>query len=167
MADIKSPEERSKNMAAIRSKNTKPEMFLRKQLFARGYRYRVTPSNVPGHPDIYMPRFHLAIFVNGCFWHRHKNCKYSYMPKSKIEFWKDKFEKNEKRDAKVSFILREKGIRQLIVWECAIKPATKHRNVAIELLSDIEEFIHSEDNYMEIPWSEGTMGEHDGMDYKE
>ena len=89
--DIKSPEERSKNMAAIHSKNTKPEIYLRKLMFARGYRYSVNSKSVPGHPDIYMKKYNTAIFVHGCFWHRHEGCKYAYVPKSRIEFWQKKF----------------------------------------------------------------------------
>lgn len=96
--DIKSPEERSKNMAAIHSKNTKPEIYLRKLLFARGYRYGVNSKSVPGHPDIYMKKYNTAIFVHGCFWHRHEGCKYAYMPQSRVEFWLKKFEANVKRD---------------------------------------------------------------------
>lgn len=82
MTDIKSPEERSRNMAAIRSKDTKPEVYLRKLLFAQGYRYRKNYKKIPGHPDIYLPKYRTAIFVHGCFWHRHQGCKYAYMPKA-------------------------------------------------------------------------------------
>ena len=85
--DIKSPEERSKNMAAIHSKNTKPEVYFRKLLFAQGYRYSLNSKNIPGHPDIYLKKYNTAIFVHGCFWHRHEGCKYAYMPKSRAEFW--------------------------------------------------------------------------------
>ena len=78
MADIVSPEKRSQNMSAIRSKNTKPEVYLRKLLFAQGYRYRIADKSVPGHPDIFLRKYNTAIFVNGCFWHRHPDCKYAY-----------------------------------------------------------------------------------------
>ena len=81
MADIKSPEDRSRNMAAIRNKDTKPEIYLRNLLFAEGYRYRKNYAKIPGHPDIYLPKYKTAIFVHGCFWHRHQGCKYAYMPK--------------------------------------------------------------------------------------
>ena len=87
MADIVSPEKRSQNMSAIRSKNTKPEVYLRKLLFAQGYRYRIADKSVPGHPDIFLRKYNTAIFVNGCFWHRHPDCKYAYTPKSRVEFW--------------------------------------------------------------------------------
>ncbi len=90
MADIVSPEKRSQNMSAIRSKNTKPEVYLRKLLFAQGYRYRIADKSVPGHPDIFLRKYNTAIFVNGCFWHRHPGCKYAYTPKSRVEFWQKK-----------------------------------------------------------------------------
>ncbi len=101
MADIKSLEDRSKNMAAIKNKNTKPEIYLRKELFSRGYRYRIASPMVPGHPDMYLAKYKLAIFVHGCFWHRHEGCKYSYMPKSRVDFWDKKFKSNIVRDKTV------------------------------------------------------------------
>lgn len=85
MADIVSPEKRSQNMSAIRSKNTKPEVYLRKLLFAQGYRYRIADKSVPGHPDIFLRKYNTAIFVNGCFWHRHPGCKYAYTPKRMVK----------------------------------------------------------------------------------
>lgn len=94
MADIVSPEKRSQNMSAIRSKNTQPEVYLRKLLFAQGYRYRIADKSVPGHPDIFLRKYNTAIFVNGCFWHRHPGCKFAYTPKSRVEFWQKKFDDN-------------------------------------------------------------------------
>lgn len=96
--DIVTPEQRSKNMAAICSKDTKPEVYFRKLLFAKGYRYSLNSKNVPGHPDIYLRKYNTAVFIHGCFWHRHKDCKFAYMPKSKVVFWQNKFETNQKRD---------------------------------------------------------------------
>lgn len=121
MADIVSPEKRSQNMSAIRSKNTKPEVYLRKLLFAQGYRYRIADKSVPGHPDIFLRKYNTAIFVNGCFWHRHPGCKYAYTPKSRVEFWQKKFDDNVRRDSAVKAELLEHGIKCLIVWECTIK----------------------------------------------
>ena len=129
--DIKSLEERSKNMAAIHSKNTKPEIYLRKLLFARGYRYGVNSKSVPGHPDIYMKKYNTAIFVHGCFWHRHEGCKYAYMPKSKVEFWQKKFDTNVKRDKTVRKELLELKIKQLIIWECTIKKMKKDEIITL------------------------------------
>ena len=150
MADIKSPEERSKNMAAIRCKNTKPEIYLRKALYARGYRYRIAPTTVPGHPDIYLAKYRLAIFVHGCFWHRHEGCKYSYMPKSRIEFWKQKFENNVARDRLVRQQLMSEDVRCLIVWECAINQSQKKAWSSESLIDAVVDFIESDGKYMEI-----------------
>ena len=148
--DIKSPEERSKNMAAIHSKNTKPEIYLRKLLFARGYRYGVNSKSVPGHPDIYMKKYNTAIFVHGCFWHRHKGCKYAYMPKSRVEFWLKKFEANVKRDELVRKELASKKIKVLIVWECTIKRMKKDKKTEEEVISLIEKFLLSSEFELEI-----------------
>jgi len=91
---------RSENMARVKSKNTKPEIFSRKLLWHRGFRYRVNYKELPGSPDIYLPKYNVAIFVNGCFWHMYENCKYSSIPKSNHEFWKNKLEGNVERDKK-------------------------------------------------------------------
>lgn len=148
--DIKSPEERSKNMAAIHSKNTKPEIYLRKLLFARGYRYGVNSKSVPGHPDIYMKKYNTAVFVHGCFWHRHEGCKYAYMPKSRVEFWQKKFDTNVKRDELVRKELASKKIKVLIVWECTIKRMKKDKKTEEEVISLIEKFLLSSEFELEI-----------------
>ena len=148
--DIKSPEERSKNMAAIHSKNTKPEIYLRKLLFARGYRYGVNSKSVPGHPDIYMKKYNTAIFVHGCFWHRHEGCKYAYMPKSRIEFWQKKFDVNIKRDKTVRKELLELKIKQLIIWECTIKKMKKDEEVEQRIIFLIEKFLSSLEYKLEL-----------------
>ena len=150
MADIKTPEERSRNMAAIKGKNTGPEIYLRKELFARGYRYRITPTHIEGHPDLYFSRYHAALFVHGCFWHRHKDCRYSYTPKSRTEFWKKKFDANVHRDEIVKGRLQEENIRVLVVWECAIRKARKKAWSEESLFHAIESFLKSEDTYIEI-----------------
>ena len=105
MADIKSPEERSRNMSAIRSKDTEPEVYLRKLLFSEGLRYRKNVRNLPGCPDMYLARYNTAIFVHGCYWHRHEGCKYAYEPKSRSDFWQEKFAANIKRDEVVKLNL--------------------------------------------------------------
>ena len=150
MADIKSQEERSKNMAAIRSRDTKPEVYLRKGLYARGYRYRIATSSVPGHPDLYLSKYKAAIFVHGCFWHRHEGCKYSYMPKSRVEFWQKKFESNVTRDQTVQRQLQESGIRCLVIWECAVNQSRKKKWSSDSLFTAVEDFLHSEEIYLEI-----------------
>lgn len=150
MADIVSPNQRSKNMAAIRSKDTKPEIYLRKLLFAEGYRYRIAEKSVPGHPDIFLRKYNTAIFVHGCFWHRHQGCKYAYTPKSRIEFWQKKFDDNIRRDAIVRVTLQENQIKCLIVWECTIKQMMKSPQFKEQIIEDICDFIVSNDMLLEI-----------------
>ena len=148
--DIKSPEERSRNMAAIRSKDTKPEIYFRKLLFVQGYRYSLNSSKVPGHPDIYLRKYDTAVFVHGCFWHRHSGCKYAYMPKSRVEFWQKKFEANVKRDYVVRMELQDKGIKCLIVWECTVKKLMKDRDLCEKYLETVKSFFESKDLRLEI-----------------
>ncbi len=148
--DIKTKEARSRNMSAIRSKDTKPEVFFRKLLFSRGFRYRKNVSNIPGHPDLYLAKYHTAIFVHGCFWHRHKNCKYAYMPKSRTDFWNDKFEKNVKRDEEVLKQLAEKNIKCLVVWECTIRRMRKSEVISDNILLQVFNFFSSSKLYLEI-----------------
>lgn len=150
MADILTKDERSRNMAAIKSRRTKPELFLRHELFVKGYRYRVNVNYIPGHPDLFLRKYNLAIFVNGCFWHRHENCKYSYMPKTNQEFWKNKFINNIQRDKKVKTELENEGVRQLIIWECYIKKMAQNTHFRNQGLSLIERLISSSEKYMEI-----------------
>ena len=150
MADIKSPEERSRNMAKIRSKDTKPEIWLRKKLFEKGYRYRKNVNNVPGHPDIWLAKYDTAIFVHGCFWHRHQGCKYAYMPKSRIEFWQDKFRKNQERDRVVRAELEEVGVKMLVIWECTVKRMIKDSDTAADVMGMIDAFLTADDSYIEL-----------------
>ena len=150
MADIVSPEKRSQNMSAIRSKNTKPEVYLRKLLFAQGYRYRIADKSVPGHPDIFLRKYNTAIFVNGCFWHRHLGCKYAYTPKSRVEFWQKKFDDNVRRDSTVKAELLEHGIKHLTVWECAIRRMQRDKIEEERALVKIIFFIKSSEKNAEI-----------------
>jgi DNA mismatch endonuclease vsr len=150
MADIVSPEKRSQNMSAIRSKNTKPEVYLRKLLFTQGYRYRIADKSVSGHPDIFLHKYNTAIFVNGCFWHRHPSCKYAYMPKSRIEFWQKKFDDNVKRDTIVKKELLKRNIKCLIVWECTIKQMMKSNDMKEQIVQQCTSFLHSEDMLLEL-----------------
>lgn len=94
MADVMTPKQRSRCMAAIKGKDTKPEMIVRKYLFSRGLRFRVQVKKLPGKPDIVLPKYKTVIFVNGCFWHGHEDCKYFRLPKSNVEFWKEKIKRN-------------------------------------------------------------------------
>ena len=121
MADVKTPEERSRNMAAVKGKDTKPEMIVRKYLFSRGLRFRVQVRKLPGTPDIVLPKYKTAIFVNGCFWHGHEGCKYFRLPKSNVEFWKEKIERNIERDRESMQALFDLGWKVVRVWECELR----------------------------------------------
>jgi DNA mismatch endonuclease (patch repair protein) len=109
-------------MSGIRGRDTKPEVIVRKYLHAHGLRYRIAPKNLPGKPDIVLPKYRTVVFVHGCFWHRHPGCRYTAVPTSNAEFWKDKFDANVKRDALAQKTLRAAGWRVCIIWECQITP---------------------------------------------
>jgi len=119
--DILTPEKRSWNMSRIRNRDTKPELALRSALHRLGYRFRLSDRNLPGRPDIVLPKYRTAVFVHGCFWHRHSECKYAYNPKSKIEFWQHKFEENMARDERNIRDIISKSWIPVVVWECQIK----------------------------------------------
>lgn len=150
MADIKSPEERSRNMSRIRGKDTKPEVYIRKRLYEKGFRYRKNSNIVPGHPDIWIGKYNTAVFVHGCYWHRHDGCRYAYMPKSRVEFWAKKFETNVKRDQEVRHQLMERGIRYLIIWECTISKMMKSDDEERRVIDDIVLFLESEELFREF-----------------
>lgn len=117
------PEQRHRCMSNIHSRNTKPEIQVRKELFRLGFRYRVNVKNLYGHPDIVLPKFKTAIFVNGCFWHGHENCKKSNIPKTNTDFWKDKIIYNQKRDKDNISKLQGEGWNVIVVWECELSKA--------------------------------------------
>ena len=120
MADTLSPEKRSWNMSQIKSKDTSIEVIVRKYLFCKGFRYRKNVKELPGKPDIVLPKYHTAIFVHGCFWHRHPGCKKAYYPKTRVDFWSDKFAKNVNHDDLIKKHLEELGWQVIIVWECEV-----------------------------------------------
>jgi len=120
MTDVHSPAVRSKNMRAIRSRNTRPELLVRKALHAAGYRFRLHASGLPGTPDIVLPKYRTVIFVQGCFWHGH-DCKYFKLPKTRPEFWFSKIEANRLRDASNIEKLNQSGWHVIQIWECAIR----------------------------------------------
>lgn len=120
MADRVTPDARSRLMSKIGSKNTKPELAVRSLLHRLGYRFRLHRKDLPGTPDIVLPKFGVALFVNGCFWHGHR-CKIDKMPKSRVEYWGPKIEANKKRDARKRKQLQRLGWRTVLVWECEIK----------------------------------------------
>ena len=114
-------EQRSKNMSAIKSKNTKPEIKVRKILHSMGYRFRLHSKDLPGSPDIVLPKYKTVIFVHGCFWHRHENCKYASTPKTRQEFWNKKFTTNIERDLQIKEKIRVTDWRSVVIWECETK----------------------------------------------
>lgn len=118
MTDRLNPKRRSWLMGRVSSKNTVPELIVRRSVFAMGYRYRIHRSDLPGTPDILFPRQKKIIFVHGCFWHQHKGCRKASLPKSRTAFWADKFEMNVKRDARNSELLKKLGWKILVVWQC-------------------------------------------------
>jgi len=124
MADIVSPEKRSHMMAGIRGKDTKPELIIRKSLYARGFRYRLHDKNLPGKPDIVFPRYRAVIMVNGCFWHGH-DCHLFKWPSTRQDFWRNKITRNREKDGENIRALQEAGWRAFTVWECALKGRTK------------------------------------------
>lgn len=119
--DKHSKEVRSYNMSQIRSTNSKPEIMVRKHLFSKGLRYWKNVKTLPGKPDIVLPKYKTIVFVNGCFWHGHKNCKYFVMPKSNIEFWNEKISRNISRDEEIHRKLSVAGWNVIVVWECELK----------------------------------------------
>ena len=128
MADNLTKEQRSRNMSRIRAENTASEVLVRKYLHSRGLRYRINVSRLPGRPDIVLPKHRAVVFVNGCFWHMHSNCRYSTIPKTKEEYWTKKLEGNRIRDDQVAKELVALGWRVFTIWECELKKTSRqHR----------------------------------------
>jgi DNA mismatch endonuclease (patch repair protein) len=126
MTDVHDSQTRSRNMAAIRNSNTKPELRVRQELHRRGFRYSLKNKSLPGKPDVVLSKYRVAVFVHGCFWHRH-NCKYFKLPKTNTEFWKNKISANVKRDTDVIRQITDIGYRVLVIWECSFKGKNKER----------------------------------------
>jgi DNA mismatch endonuclease, patch repair protein len=122
MADVHSKKTRSYNMSQIKASNTKPEMVVRKFLHSNTYRYRIHSKRIFGRPDLFLKKYNTVIFIHGCFWHGHKNCRYAAVPKTNIRFWKNKIEGNIKRDKLVTRQLRKEGYNVIELWECQLKP---------------------------------------------
>ena len=118
-------EQRSRNMSAIKSKNTKPEITVRKFLHSKGYRFRIHRKDLPGSPDIVLPKYKTVVFVHGCFWHRHEGCKHKTTPKTRKEFWENKFNENIKRDRNNFKELKKLNWKVLVIWECQMKNLEK------------------------------------------
>lgn len=134
MTDIVDKQTRSRMMAGIKGKDTKPELVLRQALYGRGFRYRLHSKIVPGRPDLVLPKHHAIVFVHGCFWHRHDGCRYTTTPSTSPEFWNAKFDGNVIRDAAIRGQLIEAGWRVATVWECALRK-TNQLAETVELLT--------------------------------
>ena len=142
--DTLTPKKRSWNMSRIRGKDTRPEKKIRSLLHAKGYRFKLSDKILPGRPDIVLPKYRAVIFVHGCLWHRHHDCKYAYTPKSRIEFWKEKFAKNVKRDKKNLSLLQRAGWLTIAVWECEIKKNTE------DVLNRVSEILQQQLKMREV-----------------
>ena len=122
MVDRISEEKRSWNMSRIKGSDTNPEIIVRSFLHRQGLRFRVNDKNLPGKPDIVLKKYRTIVFVDGCFWHRHTGCRFAYTPKSRIEFWNEKFKSNVKRDRKVNTMLKEQSWNVVRIWQCQVNP---------------------------------------------
>ncbi len=129
MTDVHDKATRSYNMSQIKGKDTKPELLIRKYLFANGFRYRLHDKKLPGKPDIVLPKYQTVVFINGCFWHGHENCQYFKLPKTRTKWWKDKIENNIKNDKLKHDKLSSMGYNIIIVWECKIKDKSIYTNL--------------------------------------
>jgi len=137
--DVHDPETRSYNMSRIKGKDTKPELLVRKFLFAQGFRYRINVKDLPGKPDIVLPKYKTVVFVNGCFWHGHKGCRYFVLPKTRTEWWLQKIKETQRRDKEKEIQLNVAGWKVITVWECELKPE-KRGETLNSLVSEVGEF---------------------------
>lgn len=125
--DVVDSATRSRMMTGIRSKDTKPEMTVRRYLHARGFRYRLHSRTLPGTPDLVLPKYRVIIFVHGCFWHRHPGCRYTTTPTSNVERWNLKFDTNKARDTRKQAMLEAEGWKVIVVWECELRKTDETR----------------------------------------
>ena len=131
MSDRLTPTQRHKNMAAIHSSSTKPEVILRHSLWRLGFRYLINDKLLPGKPDIVLPKYNTIVFIHGCFWHRHDGCKGASIPKSRQDYWLPKFDRNVENDKKHYQSLKEMGWRPIVIWECEVN---KHFEATMDSL---------------------------------
>lgn len=146
MTDVVSPGKRSQMMAGIRSKNTKPEIRLRRILHRLGYRFRLHRADLPGTPDIVLPKRKVAVFFHGCFWHLHQGCKLAKVPQSREEFWRAKLSRNRERDAQAVDALQRLGWRVLIVWECYMRACKDDGQISVAL----QRYLEDNESYAEL-----------------
>lgn len=138
--DVHDKKTRSYNMSRIKGKNTKPEEIVRKYLFFKGFRYRKNDKRLPGTPDIVLPKYKTAIFVNGCFWHGHKNCRYFVIPKTNTDFWLNKINTNIERDKRKQEALKELGWNVVVVWECELKKQS--RDITLNSIANLLKVVN-------------------------
>lgn len=131
MSDVHSTETRSFNMSRIRSKDTRPELLVRKYLFAAGFRYRLHDKKLPGKPDIVLPKYKTVVFIHGCFWHGHEGCRYNIVPKTRSEWWLNKINSNKIKDSRDILSLKDGGWKILTIWECDLKPKVRSATLSI------------------------------------
>ncbi|MDO9141825.1 MAG: DNA mismatch endonuclease Vsr [Methylobacter sp.] len=137
---------RSRTMAAIRNRDTKPEKWVRSALHQQGFRFRLYDKKLPGSPDLVLRKYHAVIFINGCFWHQHEGCKTTHLPHTRREFWERKFARNVARDQKVLHQLKVQGWRVAIVWECGLK-----KKIRTATLQRLAAWLRGASEYLEIP----------------
>jgi len=147
MVDTRTKEQRHRIMAAVHSKNTSPELLVRRYLWAHGIRYRVCLASLPGKPDIAIPRYKIAIFVHGCFWHGHENCSLGRLPKSRVEYWREKIEKNKIRDRRVIEQLEAEGWNCIVIWHCQLRTKKTAAITLSLLLKKLEGLRRSIDDF--------------------
>jgi DNA mismatch endonuclease, patch repair protein len=146
LVDTISEERRSWNMSRIKGKDTKPELAVRSFLHRMGYRFRIHRKDLPGKPDIVLPKYKTIIFIHGCFWHRHKGCKYAYTPKSRVKFWKDKFAGTVNRDKQHLKQLKEYGWKVFIIWECETKDMVRLKKIINKISQEIKRGLSLDNN---------------------
>ena len=129
MADVHNKEQRSFNMSRIKGKDTKPELLVRRFLHAHGYRYKLHDKTLPGKPDLVLPKYKTVIFIHGCFWHGHANCRYFKVPQTRTDWWLNKINTNKANDAKAVKALKKEGWKVIVVWECQLKPGKLERTL--------------------------------------
>jgi DNA mismatch endonuclease (patch repair protein) len=142
--DVVSPEIRSRMMSGIRGRNTCPELLVRSHLHRKGLRFSLAPKSLPGRPDVVLPKWGAVVLVHGCFWHGHAGCKYFRLPSTRPEFWKEKLFKNVERDSRVVALLKERGWRIAVVWECSL------RNNREATLAKLVDFVVSARDFVEF-----------------
>lgn len=147
MADVVDAATRSRMMSGIRGKNTKPELRLRKALHALGFRYRIHATDLPGKPDVVLPRWNAVVLVHGCFWHRHPDCRFATTPSSRTEFWQAKFDANIARDKHQLAEIRRLGWRTATIWECNLRRLGSE----VEVAEQLAQWLRSGSSTLELP----------------